>query len=287
MLPAAPGRLSTITGWPHFSVSFSATMRGIRSALPPAGNGTTMRTGLAGHSCAWSALAKSASAAAARSLMRSTETPKHSNARDVVDVDAVVRVAPDPAVALPVAAQAQVAHAEEAREIPLQPTAIGDVAVARRVDPARRSVKGSVISAEAQVSRYLLVDRQNAERGDVPDRGVNGLSGRSGTGGRYLAQVPVGDFGGEMAKEPVAAEYAKREVGVIAAASAAGEDAKATLFRLRIAERAADIRPLHARRRRRRELGRLRERGCCAEQNCEGEKPGHDNALHTTQELRT
>src|SRR5437667_5593517 len=52
MLPAAPGRFSTITGWPHFSESFSATMRGMRSALPPAGNGTTMRTALAGHSCA-------------------------------------------------------------------------------------------------------------------------------------------------------------------------------------------------------------------------------------------
>src|SRR5438876_8884756 len=46
MLPAAPGRFSTITGWPHFSESFSATMRGMRSALPPAGNGTTMRTAL-------------------------------------------------------------------------------------------------------------------------------------------------------------------------------------------------------------------------------------------------
>jgi len=52
MLPAAPGRFSTITGWPHFSESFSATMRGMRSALPPAGNGTMMRTGRAGQSCA-------------------------------------------------------------------------------------------------------------------------------------------------------------------------------------------------------------------------------------------
>src|SRR5438270_644673 len=114
MLPAAPGRLSTITGWPHFSLKFSATMRGIRSALPPAGNGTTMRTGFAGHSCAWTAVASSiATAAAARRLMRSTETPKHSEARHVVDIDAVQRnVAADFLVALPVQAHAQVANVE-------------------------------------------------------------------------------------------------------------------------------------------------------------------------------
>src|SRR5256885_1883554 len=52
MLPAAPGRFSTITGWPHFSESFSATMRGMRSALPPAGDGTTIRTALAANRCA-------------------------------------------------------------------------------------------------------------------------------------------------------------------------------------------------------------------------------------------
>src|SRR5436305_327029 len=52
MFPAAPARFSTTTGWPHFSDSFSPRMRGIRSALPPAGNGTMMRTGLDGHCCA-------------------------------------------------------------------------------------------------------------------------------------------------------------------------------------------------------------------------------------------
>src|SRR6185503_11456664 len=103
MLPAAPGRLSTITGWPHFSESFSATMRGRRSALPPAGNGTTMRTGFAGHSCAWPAVVRIAAATAAKNLMRSTEAPHRSYAHHVVDVDAVLgpRTA-DLLVALPV-----------------------------------------------------------------------------------------------------------------------------------------------------------------------------------------
>src|SRR3954466_12034460 len=126
MLPAAPGRLSTITGWPHFSVSFSATMRGIRSALPPAGNGTTMPTALAGQSCARAALARNiATAAAASGLMRSTETPEHSYARHVVDVDAVLGArAADFLVALPIEANPQVAE-----HIPLQPRAVGHVAI--------------------------------------------------------------------------------------------------------------------------------------------------------------
>src|SRR5262245_51048256 len=52
MLPAAPGRLSTTTGWPHFAASFSPKMRGMMSAVPPAGNGTMMRTGREGYPCA-------------------------------------------------------------------------------------------------------------------------------------------------------------------------------------------------------------------------------------------
>src|SRR6185503_9167959 len=53
MLPAAPALFSTITGWPHFSESFCPTTRGARSATPPAGNGTMMRTGRVGQgSCA-------------------------------------------------------------------------------------------------------------------------------------------------------------------------------------------------------------------------------------------
>src|SRR5438876_9581389 len=113
---------------------------------------------------------------------------------------------------------------------------------------------------------------------------MNGLGG-SRTGGRHLAEVSVGDFGGEIAQDPVAREHAIREVVVIARAPTAGEHAKATLLRLRITDRAADIRPDHGRRWRWRKPRRLRERGCCAEHDCEGEKPGearHDNALRTT-----
>ncbi len=37
---------------PLSRASFSATMRGMASAAPPGGNGTMMRTGFAGQSCA-------------------------------------------------------------------------------------------------------------------------------------------------------------------------------------------------------------------------------------------
>ena len=37
MLPPAPGRLSTTTGWPHASVSFCATARARMSVVPPGG----------------------------------------------------------------------------------------------------------------------------------------------------------------------------------------------------------------------------------------------------------
>src|SRR5438477_437547 len=84
MLPAAPGRLSTITGWPHFSASFSATMRGIRSALPPAGNGTMMRTGFAGHSCAWTM--KAAPSSAANRSARIPPSLKRAQANHIPDV---------------------------------------------------------------------------------------------------------------------------------------------------------------------------------------------------------
>src|SRR5690349_14755900 len=53
MFPEAPGLFSTTTGSPHLSESFAPTMRGRRSATPPAGNGTMMCTGRAGYfSCA-------------------------------------------------------------------------------------------------------------------------------------------------------------------------------------------------------------------------------------------
>jgi hypothetical protein len=45
---AAPGRLSTMTCWPQLSDNFCPISREKKSALPPAGNGTMMRTGLTG-----------------------------------------------------------------------------------------------------------------------------------------------------------------------------------------------------------------------------------------------
>src|ERR1700676_4333172 len=49
MFPPAPVRLSITTGWPHASVSFLPTSRPNVSAIPPTGNGTTMRIGLSGY----------------------------------------------------------------------------------------------------------------------------------------------------------------------------------------------------------------------------------------------
>src|SRR6185369_6945484 len=54
MLPPAPTRFSTTTGWPRRSARFVATMRAVRSVPPPGGKPTSMRTGLAGYpDCAW------------------------------------------------------------------------------------------------------------------------------------------------------------------------------------------------------------------------------------------
>src|SRR5712691_1183578 len=52
MLPPAPPRFSTTSGCPHTSGSFAESSRATRSAGPPAGKGTTMRTGLDGYGCA-------------------------------------------------------------------------------------------------------------------------------------------------------------------------------------------------------------------------------------------
>src|SRR5436190_9154007 len=52
MAPAAPGLFSTSTCWPHRSPNFAATMRAIRSELPPGGYATMSFTGRAGHCCA-------------------------------------------------------------------------------------------------------------------------------------------------------------------------------------------------------------------------------------------
>jgi len=52
MLPPAPGRFSTTTGWPSFSLILGAMERAIRSALPPGGKLTMKRIGFDGHVCA-------------------------------------------------------------------------------------------------------------------------------------------------------------------------------------------------------------------------------------------
>src|SRR3977135_3632812 len=70
MLAAAPARFSTITGWPHLRDSFSPMMRGMTSALPPAGKGTTILTALLGYACACRAGANPHSAAATRRAIR-------------------------------------------------------------------------------------------------------------------------------------------------------------------------------------------------------------------------
>jgi hypothetical protein len=67
MLPPAPGRLSTTTCWPSFSLSLGTSMRTTASALPPGGKVTTIRIGLLGKSlplpCARAGPASSAQAA--------------------------------------------------------------------------------------------------------------------------------------------------------------------------------------------------------------------------------
>src|SRR5687767_2942313 len=53
MLPAAPGRLSTTTDWPHASVICGPMRRARMSDPPPAENGVSTRIGRLGYlSCA-------------------------------------------------------------------------------------------------------------------------------------------------------------------------------------------------------------------------------------------
>src|SRR5256886_9092800 len=68
MLPAAPARFSTITGWPSGAARRSATSRAKMSVEPAGANGTTMRSGFAGY-CAHAISAASARATSS-SLMR-------------------------------------------------------------------------------------------------------------------------------------------------------------------------------------------------------------------------
>ena len=49
IVPVAPGRFSTSTGWPSFAASPLERPRTSGSTAPPAGKGTTMRIGFEGH----------------------------------------------------------------------------------------------------------------------------------------------------------------------------------------------------------------------------------------------
>src|SRR5262245_35756892 len=51
VIPAAPGRFSTTTGWPRISLMIGATARAVTSTLPPAANGTMIRIGSLGKLC--------------------------------------------------------------------------------------------------------------------------------------------------------------------------------------------------------------------------------------------
>src|SRR6267378_1435082 len=68
MLPLAPGRFSTSTGCPRRTPSGSATTRALLSATPPGANGTMMRSGFAGHSCAAATLIRIAARNGARAF---------------------------------------------------------------------------------------------------------------------------------------------------------------------------------------------------------------------------
>jgi hypothetical protein len=62
MLPPAPARLSTTTGWPRSLLMYWPTTRARMSVVPPAENGTTIVIGLLGK--AWACAASGASARA-------------------------------------------------------------------------------------------------------------------------------------------------------------------------------------------------------------------------------
>src|SRR5258706_1268740 len=68
MVPPAPPRFSTSTGWPIDSCMRCATMRAAMSVVPPAGNGTMMRRGLYGKDCGRTAPLAAASSSKSRNL---------------------------------------------------------------------------------------------------------------------------------------------------------------------------------------------------------------------------
>ena len=68
--PPAPGRLSTITGWPSAVDRRWAMKRPMTSAPPPGANGTMIVMGFAGQACA-KAVAATATASASAPLRHS------------------------------------------------------------------------------------------------------------------------------------------------------------------------------------------------------------------------
>ncbi len=75
IMPPAPGRLSTTTGWPSSSLRPGATARALISTLPPGANGTTIRMGLTGKVCAC-ACTQSASANAGKNILMGLLPPR-------------------------------------------------------------------------------------------------------------------------------------------------------------------------------------------------------------------
>src|SRR5918911_2430410 len=69
MLPAAPGRFSTTTGFAQRSLSFWEIKRALMSAPPPGVKPTSRRTGFAGYCRPKAVAAASAHASASASLM--------------------------------------------------------------------------------------------------------------------------------------------------------------------------------------------------------------------------
>src|SRR4051812_18353639 len=70
VMPLAPGRLSTMTGWPNAFSRLGWIRRATVSLSPPGANGTTMRTGWSGQVCARACVAAARLASNAVSIVR-------------------------------------------------------------------------------------------------------------------------------------------------------------------------------------------------------------------------
>src|SRR5690349_2077309 len=85
MFPPAPGRLSTITGCFQVSISFCPRARATVSTAPPAANGTTIRTGLAGYAWATAPVAVAAEASAMSALENDLTEVRCELLRGIID----------------------------------------------------------------------------------------------------------------------------------------------------------------------------------------------------------